>query len=158
MPNQNFLERIVAEWLDYQGLFVKTNVAYGRRAAGGFKGEMDVIGFDALTGTLSHYEVSGDALSWAKRAAAFRRKFESARAYYSKVFKVKIVKVRRIAVVGYARRRPDPWDVDCELILIPDLIKQITDELRKFEPTSKAIPEKYGILRAMQFSFWYGGD
>ena len=41
----NFLEKLVAEWYQYRGYFVKGNVKFGPREQGGYKSEMDVVAF-----------------------------------------------------------------------------------------------------------------
>jgi Holliday junction resolvase-like predicted endonuclease len=45
----NFLEELVAEWLEYKGYIVKRNERVGRRAAGGHEGELDVVAFNPKT-------------------------------------------------------------------------------------------------------------
>lgn len=41
----NHLEQIIAEWLEYQGYFVRRNLKVGRRRNGGYDCELDVVGF-----------------------------------------------------------------------------------------------------------------
>jgi hypothetical protein len=50
----NFLEQLTSEWYAYRGYFVRTNVKFGRRPAGGYEGEMDVVAFDPLKKVLVH--------------------------------------------------------------------------------------------------------
>jgi Holliday junction resolvase-like predicted endonuclease len=69
----NFLEEIVAEWLEYKGYIVKRNERVGRRAAGGHEGELDVVGFNPKTKHLVHIETSTDADSWLGGRTASRR-------------------------------------------------------------------------------------
>ena len=68
----NFLEQLITEWYGYKGFFVRNNVKYGKRAGGGYEGEMDVVAFgidienlrefappsvvDTLTETVKGYE------------------------------------------------------------------------------------------------------
>ena len=44
----NYLEQLVAEWLEYQGYFVRRNVLVGKRAAGGYECELDVVAFNPI--------------------------------------------------------------------------------------------------------------
>ena len=73
----NFMEEIVAEWLEYRGYLVKRNERVGRRAAGGHEGELDVVAFNPKTNHLIHIETSTDADSWATREKRFSKKFAS---------------------------------------------------------------------------------
>jgi hypothetical protein len=63
----NHLEQLVAEWLTYKGYFVRTSVRVGRRAEGGYAGELDVVGFRPETKHFLHVECSLDAASWEQR-------------------------------------------------------------------------------------------
>jgi hypothetical protein len=60
MPVSNFLEQLVAEWLEYRGYFVRRNVKVGKRKKGGYEGELDIVGFHPLQKHLVHYETSMD--------------------------------------------------------------------------------------------------
>jgi len=69
----NFLEELVAEWLEYKGYIVKRNERVGRRAAGGHEGELDVVAFNPKTNHLIHVETSTDADSWAGRIRKWKK-------------------------------------------------------------------------------------
>ena len=56
-----FLEQIAAEWYSYNGYFVQTNIKFGKREKGGWKGEMDVIAFHPIEKKIIHIETSMDA-------------------------------------------------------------------------------------------------
>ena len=47
----NHLEALVAEWCEFNGLFVRRNVPVGRRTKGGWDCELDVVAFDRATTT-----------------------------------------------------------------------------------------------------------
>ena len=152
-----FLEQLVAEWYAYQGYFVRTNIRYGRRAKGGWEGEMDVAAFDPRDKTLVHIETSGDAGSWEYRKERLQRKFETANRHYKSVFNFQFQRVRRIAVVGFSKPRQAVNLGDgIELISIPALMGEIAGRLRKLDVMKSAIPEGYPLLRAIQFTLWYG--
>ena len=70
----NFLEQLVAEWYEYEGYFVRSNVRARKRAKGGWDAELDVLAYDPSNLTLLHVETSGDAASWAERKLRFRTK------------------------------------------------------------------------------------
>ncbi len=40
----NHLEQLVAEWLQFNGYYVRVSVQVGPRPKGGFEGELDVVG------------------------------------------------------------------------------------------------------------------
>ncbi len=68
----NFLEQLIAEWYAYRGFFVRTNIRFGKRPAGGYEGEIDVAAFNPRTKHLVHIETSTDADSWAERKKTIR--------------------------------------------------------------------------------------
>jgi hypothetical protein len=153
----NFLEQLVAEWYAYKGYLVRTNVKFGKRARGGWEGEMDVLAFEPRRGILVHLETSGDADSWKERRDRFRQKFEKAASHYEQEFPFQSEDVTKIAVVGFARPTGsiDLGD-DITLLTIPELMTEITKEIRELKPTKRAVDETYPLLRAIQFAVWYG--
>lgn len=167
----NFLEQLAAEWYQHEGYFVRTNVMFGRRPNGGWKGEMDVIAYDPATQKFLHIETSTDALAFVKRKEIFERKFSDARMHYLEVFPFKTINIepKQIVVVGFnltpipevanwKSSAPDgsPWgDIKIEVIHIPKFIQQITAKLKDKNLQRAAIPETYPLLRAIQYAMFY---
>ena len=155
----NFLEQLVAEWYEYEGYFVRSNVRTRKRSKGGFDVELDVLAYDLPNNTLLHVEVSGDADSWPERKRRFlTKKFILARKEYETIIGCKVSKIRKIAIVGYARSTKVNlnWGQDYEVVLIPDFMKQITEKLRSQHPAHEAVPEGFPLLRAVQTVLAYG--
>jgi hypothetical protein len=155
----NFLEQLVAEWYEYAGYFVRSNVRARKRTEGGWGAELDVLAYDPSNGTLLHVETSGDADSWAERKRRFlTKKFMLKREEYEAILGCKVSKIRKIAVVGYARSTKVDlnWGKDIEVVLIPDLMTQIARKLRSQNPMQEAVPEGFPILRAVQTVLAYG--
>jgi hypothetical protein len=155
----NFLEQLVAEWYEYEGYFVRSNVRTRKRTKGGFDVELDVLAYDLPNNILLHVETSGDADSWAERKRRFvTKKFILARKEYEAIIGCKVNKIRKVAIVGYAHSTKVNlrWGQDIEVVLIPDLMKQIAKKLRAQHPTHEAVPEGFPILRAIQTVLAYG--
>jgi len=155
----NFLEQLVAEWYEYEGYFVQSNVRARKRAEGGWDAELDVLAYDPSNLTLLHVETSGDADSWAERKRRFlTKKFILKREEYEAILGCKVSKIRKIAVVGYARSTKADlnWGQDIEVVLIPDLMTQIAEKLHSQHPMQEAVPEGFPILRAVQTVLAYG--
>ena len=148
-----FLEQLVAEWYEYEGYFVRSNVRARKRAKGGWDVELDVLAYDPSNNTLLHVETSGDADSWEERKRKFlKKKFILTRKEYEAIIGCKVNKVRKIAIVGYGRSTKTNlnWGRDIQVILIPDFMKQIAEKLYSQHPMREAVPEGFPILRAMQ--------
>ena len=152
----NFLEQIVSEWYAYKGCFVRTNIKFGKLSHGGWKGEIDVVAYEPKTREFIHIETSTDADSWDRRKERFCRKFRDAAKFYSELFPFQISKIRKIALVGFFKPKikPDFGD-SIDVILVPEFIREIANELKKKKPIQEAIPESYPLLRAIQFSAFY---
>ena len=71
----NHLETLAAEWLDYNGYFVRTAVKVGKRAKGGWDGELDVVAFHPTHRHFLHVECSTDRNTWKNREQTVKRKF-----------------------------------------------------------------------------------
>ncbi len=155
----NFLEQLVAEWYEYRGYFVLSNLKYGKRKKGGYKGEIDVLAFHPKEQDFLHIETSSDALSWAKRKDRLRQQFTKAAKYYAEWLPCNVDEVRRIAIVGFAlkpRVRSDYFGDGIGIQSVPDFIAEITIALSEKKPMEAAVPEAFPLLRAIQFAVHYG--
>lgn len=162
----NFLEQLVAEWYEYGGYFVRTNVKFGRRPRGGYVGEMDVVCYNPVSQDFIHIETSTDADNWEKRKIKFQKKFVSSREYYSKIFPNQAgMRVKEIVVVGFNMnpKHTTPWifpsnsftGTKTQIIHIPKLFQDINNDLKNKNPQNDAIPETYPLLRAIQYTSFY---
>lgn len=154
----NFLEQLAAEWYEYKGCFVRTNIKYGKNAngRGGHIGEFDVVAYDPATKKLTHIECSTDSDTWQEREARFKRKFLTGEENYAKVFSFTAGEVKKVAIVGFHKTNCNPnLGQNVEIILIPDFIEKITCELKDKSPMQDAIPESYPLLRAIQYSAFF---
>ena len=157
----NFLEQLVAEWYEYTGYFVRTNIKFGKRKKGGYKGEIDIAAFEPNKKEFIHIETSMDADSWNERMSKFKRKFKDASCHYNSLFPFKNKStVTRIAIVGFAKnpRIPQNWPQNIEVVSIPCQISKICYALRDKDPQKEAVPESFPLLRAMQFATYYGRE
>jgi Holliday junction resolvase-like predicted endonuclease len=153
----NFLEELAAEWYEYKGYFVRRNIKFGRRSRGGYKGEMDVVAFNPQIKEFIHIETSTDAFSWKERKKIFQRKFKNAEEFYDKLFSFGKKRIKKLAICGFARPniKPDFGD-NIHILFIPEFIQKITAELKDRNPLREAVPENYPLLRAIQYSSFYG--
>lgn len=152
----NFLEQLAAEWYEYQGYFILRNVKFGKRAKGGYEGEMDIVAFDPKQQILRHIEVSGDSNSWEQRKNKFNKKFAIADRHYKLTFDFEFKEVERIAIVGFAQpKKPIDFKVGIELLIIPEFVRIISSHLKDISPLREAVPEVYPLLRAIQFAMYF---
>ncbi len=155
----NFLEQLVSEWYEYQGCFVRSNVRTRKRKKGGWDVELDVLAFNPKDGTLLHVETSGGSESWVERKKRFlTKKFILSTEEYETIVGRKINGIRKIALVSYSHstKADLKWGKNIEVLLIPDLLKQIAEKLRSQDPMRESVPEGFPILRAMQMVLAYG--
>lgn len=151
----NHLEQLIAEYYDWQGFLVKRNAKVGRRGAGGWEMELDVVAWHPERLELVHIEASLDAHSWAKRAERYTKKFECGEKYIlQEVFRwlTPGTTILRIAIFPTA-----PADgstiAGAEVWAVDDFVKRIGDEIRAGKVMSKeAISEQFPLLRTMQLA------
>lgn len=153
-----FLEQLVAEWYAYRGFFVRTNVKFGKRPAGGYEGEIDVAAFDPKTKRLIHIETSTDADSWTERKKRFTKKFGDAKRHYKEIFDFQFDSIENQAIVGFSRKTLNDIDFgsNIEVVLVPEFVQEITQFLTSLSPMKSAVPEGYPLLRVIQFAVAYG--
>lgn len=148
----NFLEQLAAEYYEYTGYFVRTNVRARKRSSGGWDSELDVLAYKPSECELIHIEISGDADSWEERKNNFIKKFILSNQEYITIIGANISKIKRIAISGWTRttKVDRKWENDIEVLLIPEFIKQIIIKLHDHDFISEAVPESFPILRTIQ--------
>jgi hypothetical protein len=149
------LESLIAEFLEWQGYLVRRNVKVGRRAAGGWEMELDIVGFDPQSRDLVHYEPSIDALSWAKRELRYERKFRAGRKYIlSDLFSwlPEETVLRQVAVFPSRGKERDSI-AGGTVLSIDELVADIRSKVMACGPMYRnAIPETYPLLRTIQMA------
>lgn len=150
----NFLESLVAEWYEYSGYFVRSNPRARKRQKGGWDVELDVLAYSPSDQRLIHIETSSDANSWQERKDRFlKKKFILSREEYESLIGSSINKIERIAIVGWSSTKTDlSWGEDIKVLLIPQLLEEITTKLRANSPLKQAVPESFPLLRAIQMA------
>jgi len=154
----NFLEQLVSEWYDYNDYYTKVNVKIGRRPAGGYEGELDVVAFLPDSNLVVHVETSMDALSWPDRRERFQRKFALGRKYIPDLFNRREMIIESHAILGYPRSTTliQPLGPGIRLILMPEFIGDILSRFRGIPVERAAVPENLSLIRALQFAAQYG--
>lgn len=148
----NFLEELVAEWLEYSSYIVKRNERVGLREAGGYEGELDVVAFNPKTKHLVHVETSTDADSWAGREKRFAKKFLSGEKYIKTLFEGMAVpdEIEKKAIFAFGSDKNHKAIGGGQVVLAEDFILEIIRVLKQIPFLSRAVPEKYPILRVLQ--------
>lgn len=162
----NTYEQLIAEWLTIRGYIVVVNEKVGRRyldpnvSSGGWSGELDVVGWNPKTDDLVHYEPSLDAYSWAKREARYSRKFELGRKHlrdlpqFSHLTEKQVKGMRQIAVfvnIKAGSEEGAPW-AGGTAVSMDHLVGEILGCVASWGlGYHSAIPEKYPLLRTLQF-------
>lgn len=156
MPN-NFLEQLVAEWYEYQGYFVRRNVPVGRRTKGGYECELDVVAFNPAKRHLAHIEPSMDAESWETRERRFRRKFEAGRKHIPDLFPGFQLpqEIEQIAILLFASKVNHPTLGGGKVLLVPELMREIMEDLSEKKIATNAVPEHHALLRTLQLVVEY---
>ena len=165
----NVYEQLISEWLSIQGYVVVNNVKVGRNAlgksehnasGGGWAGELDVVGWNPITGDLVNYEPSIDSNAWPKREERYGRKFSVARRHIAEIPQLAGVprdtlkNLRCVAVLSHSPKgMPErmKW-LDGELITHDALMDDIESWLRQHYGVAAvgAIPETHPLLRTLQ--------
>lgn len=149
------LETLIAEYLEWQGFLIRRNTKVGRLRHGGWEMELDIVGFHPQAGELVHYEPSIDALSWEKREARYRKKFEAGRKHmFSEIFSwlPPETEIKQIAVLI---SHPTGRDTIGGGVLrsVDELMAEIRGKVSNCGPMIRnAIPEQFALLRTIQMS------
>lgn len=149
----NHFEQLAAEWLQYNGYFVRTGVQVGPRPRGGYEGELDVVAIHPSKGHLLHIECSLDALSWAAREKRFAAKFERGRRFARRVFEGlslpdALDQVALLQFAGAARAEL----AGARVVTGHCLVREIMKGLQGTSPASGAVASTLPLVRTLQLA------
>jgi len=149
----NFLEQLAAEWLEFQGYFVRRNVRVGPRKNGGYQCELDIVAFHPVKKHLLQIEPSMDARSWKKRGQRYKKKFKAGKKYIPSLFTgLKVPKkINQIALLGLASSKNHKKLGGGDMVTIQAFMGPILEELQSRRVASRAVPENFVLLRTLQF-------
>lgn len=155
--SDNFLEKLIVEWYELQGYFVRRNVQVGRLASGGYEAELNIVAFAPAKRHLVHVEPSMDADSWSKRDPWLARRLQAGRKHIPGLFDgVEVpAHLEQIAVLGFTNKRIQRAVGGGRVVLVSELLETIFRELRSRQVDSRAVPEHLTLLRTLQFVHEY---
>lgn len=149
------LEALISEYLEWQGFLIRRNTKVGRLNHGGWEMELDVVGFHPKTAELVHYEPSIDALSWERREARYKKKFDAGRKYiFAELFSwlPPDTELKQIAVFPTHPKGRD-MIASGRIVSIDELMAEIRAKVVACGPMMRsAISEQYPLLRAIQMT------
>lgn len=147
----NHLEQLVAEWLQYNGYFVRVSVPVGARASGGFEGELDVVALHLGRQHLLHVECSLDALSDASRQTRFAAKLERGRKYIADVFQGHDLpqELEQVVVLQFSSGKTRNYG-GARLVTVRELVREMISGLSRTSPNSRAVSSNLPLLGTVQ--------
>lgn len=153
----NYLEQLVAEWYEFNGYFVRRNIKVGRRAKGGYEGELDVVAFHPSKKHLVHIEPSLDAHRWEKREERFSKKFAAGRKYIPKIFEGFDLPtdIEQIALLVLPSKGNRQTLGGGKLVTLAELLEEIPIEIKPLSIYKNSIPEDKPLLRSFQYVAHY---
>jgi len=150
----NFLEQLVAEWYEYQGYFIRRNVRVGKRPKGGYECELDVVAFHPDTKHLVHVEPSTDAASWEERQRRYRKKFEAGRKHIPGMFPESLsgsAVPEQIALLVLTSKHQERLLAGGRVVHVSAFLERIITHFASFSMLTAQVPERFPILRTLQF-------
>jgi hypothetical protein len=149
----NHLEDLTAEWLEYNGYFVRKSVLVGKRPNGGFEGELDVVGLHPQTRHLIHIECSLDADTWSRREERFTAKFDRGRRHIGSLFTGLDLNSEpdQVALMQFGGGTRIQLG-GARIIWVSDFITDIIAVLRTRSPDKRAVPSTLPLLRSIQLA------
>jgi hypothetical protein len=152
--SSNHLEDLVAEWYEWNGFFVRRNIQVGKRPAGGYECELDVVAFHPGKKSLLQIEPSLDADSWAKRKERYTKKFEAGRRHIPTLFAGLEIpaQIEQHALFLFAGRQPPTEIGGGRIIPFHAFMSDVLEAVRRLPLNSAMIPQQFGLLRTLQFA------
>ncbi len=150
----NHLERLVAQYYEWQGYIVRVNTLVGRRSQGGYECELDICAFHPQSNHLVHVEPSLDADPWEKRELRFKRKFQAGTNYIKSTVFPWLAEsphiIEQIAILIASTQNHERIGGG-RVMNLDQFIGQVRAKVVATGIMAKnAIPERYDLLRTMQ--------
>ena len=150
-PSMDYLQRLSAEWYEYQGYFVHTDLWVGLESDGSYECELDVVAFHPLRRHLVHLEPSFDLLTWQERERQFEPKFAAGRKYLHRLFGTEEqVHLEQIALIVADEETPRTI-AGARLLRLSDFIASMLEALSTFDMAEAVVPEQWPLIRTLQF-------
>lgn len=149
----NHLEDLTAEWLEFNGYFVRRSVLVGKRPKGGFEGELDVVGLHPQTRHLIHVECSLDADPWPKREQRFSAKFERGRRHITSLFNGLDIdsEPEQVALLQFGGGDRSTLGGG-RIMWVRDFVADMLAALSSRSPDKMAVPSTLPLLRTIQLA------
>ncbi|MDX2276957.1 MAG: hypothetical protein NW206_16020 [Hyphomonadaceae bacterium] len=149
----NHFEQLTAEWLQFNGYFVRVGVHVGPRAKGGYEGELDVVGFHPAKAHLVHIECSLDADNWSARERRFAGKFERGRRYARDLFSGMDLPehIDQVALLQFVSGKRTEL-AGARIVTGNGFINEIMRRLARTSPAKSAVPSILPLIRTLQLA------
>ncbi|MEO8769600.1 MAG: hypothetical protein ABI402_05930 [Ferruginibacter sp.] len=147
----NYLEQLLSEWYQYKGYFVRQNVRVGKRKAGGYAGELDIVALNTKTNHLIHLEPSSDTHSWAKREERYEKKFKTGKEYISSLFDGidNLPEIEQVAIFLFGSKTKKTIGGG-KVVLVSEMMQQIYEDLKHKSFQKEIVPENFPLIRTIQ--------
>ena len=98
-----------------------------------------------------------DAHGWSKRDERFRKKFEAGQKYIPQLFEAfqPLPEIERIALFVFGSSKEHAEVGGGRVLMIADFMQTVRAGIKGKSISNAAIPEKYVILRTLQFAAEY---
>jgi hypothetical protein len=150
----NYIETLLAEWLEYRGFFLRRNAHIGLRSAGGYAGEVDIVALrpHPEKPVFIHIECSMDVYSKEKREERFTRKFQVSRQHVKDLFDgFDLPVLDEYIVFGQGSVSENHTVAGVQAFHIRDVMADIASKLALLPIGSNAVPEAFPLIRTIQY-------
>ena len=148
----NYLEELLAEWLEYRGYFVRRNVKVEKRDKGGWSGELDVVAFCPEPEELIHVECSMDADNWIVREQRLVKKLDLGRRHIPELFgSICKLEPEQFAMFGYGSEKHSSL-AGAQVIHVKRLLEVVARDLGGRAIAQDIVPESFPLLRTIQYT------
>ena len=130
----------------------------GKRAEGGYEGELDILAYHPEENKVVHIETSMDALSWREREDKYAKKFMIGNKYIPNLFPYEGLKLEQVVVLAFCPKSSveRPTLGGGQLRTLYEVFDEIIQELKEKSVLSEVVPQEYSLLRTIQFTLEYG--
>ena len=147
-----YLERLLREWYEYQGYFVRQDVWVGLQADGSYECDLAVVAFHPTRRHVVQVEPTFDLLSWQEREQHFQTKFDAGRRYLHRLFGAEAhLHIEHLALVVSSERTHAHTIGGGRILLLRDFLADVLQHLCRLDMAATVVPEQWALIRTLQF-------
>lgn len=149
----DYLEKLVREWYEFQGYFVRQALSVGLGPEGSYECELDVVAFHPLHCHVVQVEPSFDLLPFAERESQLRTKFDAGKKYLHRLFGIAPrLHIEQIALIATPMAPTHRTIGGGRVARLAELVTDIVQRFEELGAAGEPVSDQWPLIRTLQLA------